>query len=64
MIVGHKMFWKILLTLASDDNVRIVGVKKVKQILIKAKMNTSIQLKTVASSGIDWISIYKENRDS
>ena len=32
--------------------------------LIKAKRNTSIQLKTVASSGIDWISIYKENRDS
>ena len=32
--------------------------------LIKAKRNTSIQLKTLDSPGIDWISVYKENRDS
>ncbi len=32
--------------------------------LIKAKRNNSIQLKTEASPGIDWISVYQENRDS
>jgi prevent-host-death family protein len=32
--------------------------------LIKAKRNNSIQLKTMASAGIDWISVYKENRES
>ena len=32
--------------------------------LIKAKRNSSIQLKTSTSNEIDWISVYKENRDS
>jgi len=32
--------------------------------LIKAKRNNSIQLKTETTSGIDWISVYKENRES
>jgi prevent-host-death family protein len=32
--------------------------------LIKAKRNNSIQLKTVTPDGIDWISVYKENRES
>jgi len=32
--------------------------------LIKAKRNNSIQLKTETPSGIDWISVYKENRES
>jgi prevent-host-death family protein len=32
--------------------------------LIKAKRNNSIPLKTVTSNGIDWITIYKENRES
>jgi len=32
--------------------------------LIKAKRNNSIQLKTETPAGIDWISIYKENRES
>ncbi|HOT32807.1 MAG: type II toxin-antitoxin system prevent-host-death family antitoxin [Treponema sp.] len=32
--------------------------------LIKAKRNNSTQLKTETPSGIDWISVYKENRES
>jgi prevent-host-death family protein len=32
--------------------------------LIKAKRNNSIQLKAETPSGIDWISVYKENRES
>jgi len=32
--------------------------------LIKAKRNNSIHLKTMTSAGIDWISVYKENRES
>ena len=32
--------------------------------LIKAKRNNSIQLEIMASAGIDWISVYKENRES
>lgn len=32
--------------------------------LIKAKRNNSIQLKTMTSAGIEWISVYKENRES
>lgn len=32
--------------------------------LIKAKRTNSIQLKTETTSGIDWISVYKENRES
>jgi prevent-host-death family protein len=32
--------------------------------LIKAKRNNSIQLKTMTSAEIDWISVYKENRES
>ncbi len=32
--------------------------------LIKAKRNNSIQLETATPDGIDWISVYKENRDS
>lgn len=32
--------------------------------LIKSKRNNSIQLKTETPSGIDWISVYKENRES
>lgn len=32
--------------------------------LIKAKRNNSIQLKSETPSGIDWVSVYKENRES
>ena len=32
--------------------------------LIKAKRNNTIQLKTETPPGIDWISVYKENRES
>lgn len=32
--------------------------------LIKAKRNSSIQIQTSTPNEIDWISIYKENRDS
>jgi prevent-host-death family protein len=32
--------------------------------LIKAKRNNSIQIKTITPDGINWISVYKDNRES
>lgn len=32
--------------------------------LIKAKRTNSIQLKTITSDELDWVSVYKENRES